>query len=148
LISTEQQRGESPPARQTSLLEALVRRWIPAALCEDDETRHRAISTVLFSLSMAVWGVVFAPINAILGSHRSAVTVLMAAVACILNVLSLKAHASLRLTGNLTAAIVLLTLLVLSAFTGGFQGPAPLWLPSVPIIAILLCSWRIGFSGC
>ena len=48
---------ESDPSRQPNILEQLRGRLIPASLTEDAETRHRAITAVLFFLAPS--GVIF-----------------------------------------------------------------------------------------
>ena len=131
--------------RQHTALEQLSRHLIPPTLMADSEARHRATVTIVFGLSMAFWAAaIFAPVYVALGSTRGAVIIVIAGLSCVFSVLSFKVHGSFQLAGNLLAAIVLTTLLVLSVFTGGFMAPAMIWLPAVPIIATLLCDWRTG----
>jgi signal transduction histidine kinase/DNA-binding response OmpR family regulator/HPt (histidine-containing phosphotransfer) domain-containing protein len=144
-MSTQEPQHDSPEtSRQQTLLEKVTR--IPISSIQNDEARHRVITTVLFGLSMALWAAVFAPVYFALGSTRGAVIIIVAGASCVLSVLSLRVHGSSRLASNLLAAIVLLTLLGLSLITGGYVSPPMIWLPAVPMISILLCSWRTGFS--
>ncbi len=144
-MSTQQTQHDSPQAnQQQTLLEAITR--IPISSIQDDEARHRVSTTALFGLSMALWAAVFAPVYLVLGSTRGAVIIVIAGASCVLSVLSLKVHGSSQLASNLLAAIVLLTLLSLALITGGYAAPPMIWLPAVPMISILLCGWRTGFS--
>ncbi len=146
-MSTQQPSDEaSAPGQLRTAYERLSLRLIPASLIADAEARHRALTTVLFGLSMALWAAVFAPVYVALGSTRCAVIIVIAGLCCVFSALSLKVHGSSQLASNLLAAIVLLTLLTLAVFTGGFMAPALIWLPVVPIISILLSGWRTGFS--
>ena len=129
------------PLRET------ISRWlIPESLNTDSQTRRRAITTVLFGHSMSVWAAVFVLIYYHLDGPQAATTLVFACLGCTFNILSLKLHGSLLLTSNLLAAIVLGTLLALSVSTGGMIAPAMIWLPAVPIIAILLCGSRAGLA--
>jgi len=110
-------------------------------LMEDADARRRAITTVLFGMSMAFWATVFAPIYAALGSTRGAIIIIAGGTSCLSGVLMVTLRGWIQLAGNFIAAVVLATLLSLSVYTGGFQSPAIIWLPSVPMITILLCGW-------
>jgi signal transduction histidine kinase/DNA-binding response OmpR family regulator len=50
------------------------------------------------------------------------------------------------LASNLLAGVILVALVTLSVFLGGFHSPAMMWFPAVPIMAVLLCGWRSGLS--
>ncbi len=145
-MSAEPQGDRLALSRLLRSLESVLGGLIPEPLRADASLRHQAITTVLFGLSMALWAGLFAPIFFFLGSIRCALIVVCAGVSCVMAVLSLRVHRSLLLAINLIAGVVLVALVVLSFYTGGRAAPAMFWLPSVPIIAILLSSWRTGFS--
>ncbi len=128
------------------LRETICRCLIPQSLDTDAQSRRRAITTVLFGHSMSVWAAVFMLIYYHLDGPRAATTLVFACLGCTFNILTLKLHGSLPLTSNLLAAIVLGTLLALAVSTGGMIAPAMIWLPAVPIIAILLCGSHAGLA--
>ena len=136
--------GEKQPLHR--LREKLVCALMPVSLDTDAQTRHRTITTVLFGHTLCVWAWIFALVYHCLDAPRASMTVLLAGLTGTFIVLSLKLHRSLRLTGHLLAAILLGTLLALAVSTGGMKAPAMLWLPAVPMVAILLCGSRAGLA--
>ncbi|MBD3675178.1 MAG: response regulator [Planctomycetaceae bacterium] len=77
-------------------------------------------------------------------SVRCALITFAAAVLFFGDILYLRLRGAIWFCGNSMAAIVLVTLILLAIFTGGFNAPAMIWLPAVPIIAILLLNWKIA----
>ena len=138
------------PAREPARVEphrfpvAIQKVLLPDRLRRDESKRHAALTAVLFGVSMSLWCLVFIPVHIALGSDRCALIIVGAGVAFIGNAVALRAHGSLALISNVTAAIALVTLLALSVHSGGYLSAAMLWLPSVPMIAILLSGWRTG----
>ncbi len=139
---------QSPPnpaavSKQQACLQAL---GLDFASLEDAEIRNRAITTSLFGLSMAFWAAVFVPVFIGLGCNRLAVITSTAGVLCLTTVLWLRLRQAVDAASNVVAGIVLATLIIQAAYSSGFWAPSMIWLPSVPIIAILQSGWRSGWA--
>ncbi|MDG1896817.1 MAG: response regulator [Fuerstiella sp.] len=142
---TTQERSEAGEQQlMHPLREKIVRCLIPVSLDTDAQTKHRTITTVLFGHTLWAW--IFALIYYSLDAPRASMTVLLAGLTGTFIVLSLKLYGSLRLTSHLLSAILLGTLLALAVSTGGMKAPAMIWLPAVPMVAILLCGSRAGLA--
>ncbi|QEG38958.1 ATP-binding protein [Roseimaritima ulvae] len=113
---------------------------------EDPEQRSRAITASLFAMSMAFWAAVFSPVYYFSGSARVTLITVIAGVLCLATVQWLRAGRSVDAACHGVAGLVLVTLITQSIYIGGFWAPAMIWLPAVPIIAILLCGWRAGLA--
>jgi two-component system, sensor histidine kinase and response regulator len=144
---TTQERSEAGKKQLLHRLrEKIVGCLIAVSLDTDAQTRHRTITTVLFGHTLCVWAWIFALIYYFLDAPHASMTVMVAGLTGTFIVQSLKLHGSLRLTSHLLAAILLGTLLALAVSTGGMKAPAMIWLPAVPIVAILLCGSRAGLA--
>ncbi|MGI9474459.1 MAG: response regulator [Rubripirellula sp.] len=110
----------------------------------DPSDRRQARRAIIFGAAMFFWTPVFGPLYWLLGSTRGAIMIACVAAALFASVLSILWTKSAALTGHLIATSVFVCLIGLSAITGGIDSPALWWLPSVPIIALILCGIRGG----
>ncbi len=136
-----------------TLLQRLILRWfVPRDLHADKEERLQAVRTITFGLAMVFWAPVFAPIYQLLGSPRAALMIVLVAVAILVSMWSLRFTKSTFLTGNLIAGCVFAVLIAIAAVSGGIDAASLWWLPSVAIIALVLCGISSGvfwtFLGC
>jgi signal transduction histidine kinase/DNA-binding response OmpR family regulator len=126
-------------------LRQLILKWfVPSDLQTDPETRLQAIRSVVLGLSMVFWGIVFAPIYQQLDSPRAAMVILSGATGILVSIASMKLTRSAWLTGNLIAAFVFAVLIGVASVAGGVHSASLWWLPSVPILALILCGVRPG----
>lgn len=110
----------------------------------DAEARKRANTTILYGLCIASWALVFSPIYLILGSIPGGLLILVAGMICVGNNIYLKKRLVIRFCSHFLVAIVLATLWSLAIFTGGLTATSMIWLPTVPVIAVLLGGWQVG----
>lgn len=128
-----------------TLLQRFILRWfVPQDLHADKEERLQAVRTIMFGLAMVFWAPVFAPIYQLLGSPRAALMVVLVAVAILVSMWSLRFTKSTFLTGNLIAGCVFVVLVAIAAVSGGIDAASLWWLPSVAIIALVLCGISSG----
>ncbi|MBC8872818.1 MAG: response regulator [Planctomycetes bacterium] len=128
-----------------TLLQRLILRWfVPRDLHTDKEARLQAVRTITFGLAMVFWAPVFAPIYQLLGSPRAALMVVLVAIAILVAMWSLRFTKSTFLTGNLIAGCVFAVLVAIAGVSGGIDAASLWWLPSVAIIALLLCGVSSG----
>ncbi len=123
----------------------LMLRWfVPRDLQTEKETRLQAVRTITFGLAMVFWAPIFAPIYHLLGSPRAALMVVLAAAAILASMWSLRFTRSTFLTGNLIAGCVFAVLIAIASVSGGIEAASLWWLPSVAIIALVLCGISSG----
>ncbi len=120
--------------------------FIPNELQGDVLVARQARRTVVFGMAMVIWVPVFVPIYLWLGSARGALIIAFAGVTIFSSMASLRFIKSVSLTGHLIASSVFATLFGLTLVTGGTGSPSLWWLPSVPIIALILCGVRSGIA--
>ena len=118
--------------------------FVPKELQADAGTRLQALRAVVFGLAMVFWAAVFVPIFYLLGSARAVIMLICVVLALVGSMLSLRVTKSPALTGNLIAGAVFAVLVALTCVTGGTSAASLWWLPSVPIIALILCGIRSG----
>jgi signal transduction histidine kinase/DNA-binding response OmpR family regulator len=129
-----------------TVLERLVRCFVPEGFAEDAVTQRAARRAIVFGLAMVVWAPVFAPIYYLLGSMRACVMVGLVGCAILGAMASLRFTHSVVLTGHLIAGSVFAVLFGLACITGGMGSPALWWLTAVPIIGLILCGVPSGIA--
>lgn len=122
----------------------ILRAFVPNDLQLDAETRLQAVRAILFGLSMIFWAPVFAPIYSVLGSPRAGVMIILAAIAIVGAMVTLRFTKSVFLAGNLITGVMFSVLVALACVSGGIEAASLWWLPSVPIIALALCGVTSG----
>ena len=123
----------------------LMLRWfVPRDLHADKETRLQAVRTITFGLAMVFWAPIFAPIYHLLGSPRAALMIVLVAAAILVSMWSLRFTRSTFFTGNLIAGCVFAVLIGIAGVSGGIDAASLWWLPSVAIIALVLCGIPSG----
>jgi signal transduction histidine kinase len=127
------------------LIKTVINWFVPADLVGRHE-RRLARRAVVFGLAMLVWVPVFAPLYLALGSLRSCLIVMAAAVAMLFAIATLKISKSVALTGHLVALAVFCTLIALATVSEGTRSPALWWLTAVPIIPLILSGTRAGLT--
>jgi signal transduction histidine kinase/DNA-binding response OmpR family regulator len=127
-----------------SLRQYILHCFVPQDLQTDAKTQRQALRAVVLGLAMVVWVPVFAPIYYALNAPFAAVMVVCVGLAIVGSMLSLRFTKSPALTGNLIAFFVFSVLVALTCVTGGLGSVCLWWLPSVPIIALILCGIRSG----
>jgi signal transduction histidine kinase/DNA-binding response OmpR family regulator len=131
-------------ARIRVWLEAAYAFAIPAELHDNVETLRRAKLVVLFSILISLPLPIFALMLFAVGLPWMATTVLIAVFDPLWLALLLRRTKSPALIANLIVGVIA-TLLFVNAFeAGGLMGSTPIWIPIVPIIAILLAGRRAG----
>ncbi len=135
---------ERLPSKSGGLAQQMWNYLLPAAFEDDPLRRLHAARTVAFGLAMLFWAPIFALIYYLLGSPRGAMMIGWAAGAVVLALVSLRWTKNSSLTGNIIAASVFWLMMGLAVISGGIQAASVTWLPAVVIIALVLCSSRIG----
>jgi len=126
---------------------SLILRWfVPAELFAEAEVRRQAYRAVVFGLAMLIWVPVFAPIYLWMDSPRAAMLVGLVSIAIVLSICSLRFSKSVALAGNLLAGAVFAVLVGLACVSGGIAAASLWWLPSVPIIGLVICGVRSGMA--
>jgi signal transduction histidine kinase/CheY-like chemotaxis protein len=120
-------------------------RWfVPIELRADTESHRSAVRALVFGLAMVFWAPIFAPIHHWVGSPRSAGMIALAAIAILASMFSLRITKSAYVTGTLIAAVMCGLFVALAGVSGGIEAASLWWLPSVPIIALVLCGITSG----
>ena len=128
-----------------TLLQRLILRWfVPRDLQAEKEARLQAVRTITFGLAMVFWAPIFAPIYQLLGSPRAALMIILAAAAIVVSMWTLRFTKSTFVTGNLIAGCVFTVLVAIASVSGGIGAASLWWLPSVAIIALILCGISSG----
>ena len=128
-----------------SIVARLLLRWfVPAELQAESECRRNAVRAIVFGMAMVFWAPVFAPIHDWVSSPRSAGMIALAAIAILASMVSLRITKSIYVTGTLIAAVMFGLLVALAIVSGGIEAASLWWLPSVPIIALVLCGIPAG----
>jgi len=125
-------------------IQALIRWCLPPGIEADAKAHRHAVRTVSFGLALDFWAPVFAPIYLWLGSPHAAGFIAITFVMILFSVVSLRFTRSVQLTGNLLSACLLFVLVTIASVTGGITAPALMWMPAVPLMAIILCSVSSG----
>ena len=118
--------------------------FVPQQLQADTGASRQALRAVAFGLAMLFWTPVFSPIFYVLGSPRGGAMLVCVAFAILGSMLSLRLTRSVWTTGNLISTSVFAVLVAITTVTGGIGAPALWWLPSVPIIALVICGVGSG----
>ena len=126
--------------------------FVPIELQADSESHRNAVRAIVFGLAMVFWAPIFAPIHHWVGSPRSAWMIALAAVAILASLISLRTTRSAYVTGTLITAVMFSLFVALAGVSGGIEAASLWWLPSVPIIALVLCGVTAGvlwaLAGC
>ncbi len=119
-------------------------RFVPVPIREggDDDRLRDARTLVLVSFSMVIWGPPFAALTLGLGTLYLPILIIIATVGVVC------VPAFMRWTGSFPWAVRLLIFFLFevlygsSLVTGGTISPALFWLPSLPLVAMLLLGKR------
>ena len=130
--------------RGKAWLEAAYAFAIPGSLRDSVETFRRARLVVLFVLLITVPLPFFALMLLGVGSIKMACVVMLATLDPLWLFALLRVTRSLALVTNLVVGIIAGLLLVNALYAGGLHAGAGVWIPIVPIIAILLGGRRAG----
>ncbi len=130
----------------TSLREILIHWFIPPVLREDKESLRQALRAMMFGLAMLVWVPVYMVVYWLLNAQKSLMMVTLVGFAIVMAMGSLRLTKSVKVTGNLIAGVIFGVLVSLACVTGGIRAPALWWLPSVPIIALVLSGIPSGIA--
>ena len=130
------------------LLKDRVRRrlldwFVPPQLQADTGASRQALEAIAFGLAMLFWTPSL-PVFYVLGSPRGGAMLVCVAFAILGSMLSLRLTRSVWTTGNLISTSVFAVLIAITTVTGGIGAPALWWLPSVPIIALVICGVGSG----
>ena len=116
-----------------------LRYWfLPDHLTGDDSLSRQALRTVKIALAMLLWVPVFIIVYEYVDAPISAAVLGVAGAAVLVVLRSLRWGAPVRAVANAVTGLVCLTLVAISAATGGFDAPAFRWLAVVPLLGILL----------
>jgi two-component system sensor histidine kinase/response regulator len=130
----------------TSVREILIHWFIPPALREDKETQRQALRAMLFGLAMLVWVPIYTLVYWLLDAPKSVAMVALVGVGILMAMGSMRFTKSVKLTGNLIAGVIFAVLISLACVTGGIKAASLWWLPSVPIIALVLSGIPSGIA--
>ncbi|MCA9118697.1 MAG: response regulator [Planctomycetaceae bacterium] len=132
--------------------ESLILWCVPPELQADANDRRRAVRTISFALALLFWAPIFSPLYLVLGSPRSGGFILLTAIFIVLTMVSLRFTKSILITGNLLAAALFFVLVSTASVSGGIKAASLMWLPSVPLVAVILCRVKFGvlwaFASC
>ena len=120
--------------------------FVPIELCDRSPAQRQAFRAIVYGWAMVLWAPVFAPVYYWLGSPRGSFMIVLAGVAILISMTSLRFTKSVFLTGHLIAGSVFTVLVGLAMITGGTGAPSLWWLPAVPIIGLILCGVPSGLA--
>ncbi len=126
------------------LFEMVVQWCVPPELLSNEQHRRRAVRTISFYLALNFWAPVFAPTYLWLGSPRSAVCIVLSLVFTTFAMASFRFTKSIQLTGNLFVVSLFFVLIFIASVTGGIRAASLMWMPAVPLIAVILCRIEFG----
>ncbi|HTL48993.1 MAG TPA: diguanylate cyclase [Verrucomicrobiae bacterium] len=110
----------------------------------DIEVLKRAKVAVVFAITYASCGCVFAPLYYRLGSPAGALAIVVSDVLILLAPVSLRRTGSNAIAGNWIVANVYWLIAYLATLNGGQYGPSLAWLVTIPVAATLLCGRSSG----
>ena len=122
----------------------LVTWCVPLELQTDPRERRRAVRTTSFGLALLFWAPIFSPLYMLLGSPRGGGFILLTAFFIALSMASLRFTKSIQVTGNLLAGAVFFVLVSTASVSGGIKAASLMWLPAVPLVAVILCRVKFG----
>lgn len=93
--------------------------------------------TAAFSLALCAWGPLYAALYALLGAYQLAIFVVIA-VLCVGGALFSLRRGRRALAGHQLLTGLLGVLLAIGAYTRGVFSPTLMWLPVLPVVALLL----------
>ncbi len=128
---------------------ALLSRFIDAQIPDKlrnggVDTHRRARLIVAFTLAPDCLGPVFATIYLLLQLPSLAVGILVGVVLGLINLRLVRVFCSIRLSGNLVAAILYCLISYLCVRTGGINSPAVSWYIAIPVIGTMMLGYRNG----
>src|SRR5687768_8542930 len=97
--------------------------------------------TAAFALALLMWGPLFAGFYALMGAYRLSVFVALAVLFVGTSLFALRAGRR-ELAGHQLLVGLLGVLLAIAAYTRGVFSPTLMWLPVLPVIALLLMGKR------
>ncbi|MFO0904385.1 MAG: response regulator [Pirellulales bacterium] len=110
----------------------------------DAEHAEQVHRTLVFGFALLLWAPVFTPVFYWLGSPRGAAMIVVSSLNLIAILSSLRWARCPRLSSNLVVGNLLTLLAELACVSGGIDGPSLMWLPVVPMIAVVTCGTRSG----
>lgn len=125
-------------------IQTLIQWCLPPGIEADPKAHRHAYRTVSFGLALDFWAPVFVPVYLWLESPRAAGFIAITFVMILSSLLSLRFTRSVLLTGNLLSACLMFVLVGIASVTGGITAPALMWMPAVPLMAIILCGVTSG----
>jgi signal transduction histidine kinase/DNA-binding response OmpR family regulator len=124
----------------------LTRYFIPSDLRADEEKTSHALRALWVGLAMFVWAPLYIVVHWFLDAPLSMAVVAVAGVATVMSMASLRLTRSVKITGNLIAATIFSALIGLACITGGIRSFSLWWLPSVPIMALVISGIPSGIA--
>ncbi len=121
----------------------------PPELLHGDAEQERRVRTVLtFWLIAGVpWPLIFSLVyGALLHCWPGAMVCGLSSLALVFVPTVLRATRSPALAGHMILGLMVSTLAVLAALTGGVQAPALLWLAGAPLVALFVAGLRAGLA--
>ncbi len=100
---------------------------------------------VLFSLSIFVWGIIFAIFQYWSAAHLMPLIQTATSLAILIPIFVLRQTGSVVLSANLLIALAFLSLDILSTVTNGLHSTALLWTAGLPLTVTLLADKKSGF---
>ena len=128
--------------------------FLPDHLTGEDALARQAARTVKIALAMLLWVPVFIVVYESVAAPISAAILAVAGATLLVVLRSLRWGIPVGAVSNAVTGLVCLTLVAISATTGGFDAPAFRWLAVVPLLGILLggrtsgLMWTIAGLAC
>ncbi len=124
--------------------QALLDLFVGDALSYREPTRTQTVRAVMLGLSLLVWIPVFIPAYALAGAWWSTGIFLVSGTLSLLGLFAFRWHVVPRVVNWGLMVLFWGTLVAVAFVSGGIQAPALLWLPAVPIVAVLLMGRAAG----